>query len=110
MHRSKPWIAEEPHIFVSKLINSNMHGAKRTATNLLFDDILVNSVLSSAIILAESILRSSIERFLYPRLIKMYVLNRKWQRDWNGKPPLQDAELSGYGDGVSGGFQKKAWS
>ena len=43
-------MATMPHIFIPKLINGDMHGTERPAADLLFDDILVDSVLRSAVI------------------------------------------------------------
>jgi hypothetical protein len=53
-----------PHIFVPILIDCYMNGSERPTANLLSDHILIYSVFSSAVILAESVLRSSIECFL----------------------------------------------
>jgi len=46
------------------LVNSDMDSAERASADLLLDDILIDLVLSTPIVLACDILRSSIEGFL----------------------------------------------
>lgn len=52
------------YIFFAKLIGGEMNGPKRPSPNLLPDDILVDPVLSRAVILARGILGAGVQRFL----------------------------------------------
>lgn len=55
------------YIFLAILITGKMHGTERTTTYLLLDDILVDGVLGSAVVLTISVFGSSIEGFLVCR-------------------------------------------
>jgi hypothetical protein len=53
--------------FVSKLIDRQVDEAKRASANLLFDEVLVDPVLRSPIILTGAVLGSRIQSLLHGR-------------------------------------------
>jgi hypothetical protein len=53
-----------PHIFLAILVDGEVDGAERAATNLLLHQILVDTVLSAAVIFAVAVLGTRIEGFL----------------------------------------------
>jgi hypothetical protein len=53
--------------FISELVNCQVDEAKGASTNLLFDEVLVDPVLGSAIILAVAVLGSRIQSLLHRR-------------------------------------------
>lgn len=53
-----------PHIFVAILVCSEMDSAEGPPTDLLLDQILIDTVLGAAVILAVTVLGPRIERFL----------------------------------------------
>lgn len=44
------------YIFVPMLVDSKMHGSERASPNLLFNDVLIDTVHSSSIVLAVGVL------------------------------------------------------
>ena len=56
-----------PYEFVSKLIDRQVDEAKRASANLLFDEVLVDPVLRSSIILTVTVLGSRIQSLLRGR-------------------------------------------
>jgi hypothetical protein len=54
----------DPHIFVAVLVHSQMYGAKGAPSNLLLDQVLVDTMLGGSVILAVAVLGPRVERFL----------------------------------------------
>ncbi len=65
-------------IFDAILVYGDMNGAKGASADLLLDDILIDPVLSTSVILASHIFRPSIEGFLLGSVSDERTIRQRW--------------------------------
>lgn len=81
-----------PYIFVSKLVDREVHRSKGAPADFLLDHILVDSVFSSSVILARSVLRACVERLL-SRIVRTIA---QWDTERHGKTADVTGETLGW--------------
>ena len=90
-----------PYIFIAKLVSSQVDGAKGASSNLLLDDILVDTVLCRAVVLARPILGAGVQCFLCAHETRISLSPESLARAvQNVYQPSPDAELGGFVGGV----------